>query len=164
MRYQGRDWLERSPDEAAQERGRIGRVFESGGWISNLDLDENITLATRYHEWRSPGEALAEAETLARALGQADLLRARPALISRNELRRSQWIRALLGSPALLLMERPAYDLPTAWHAPLLDQVERARARGAAVLWITSDLFATRDHLKPTLSLRLLNRKLQPAS
>ena len=162
--YQGVDWRERSPDDAARARGGIGRVFDAGGWISNLDVDENITLAARYHEQRPPAEVRAEAESLARAIGQPELIHTRPTLVSRNELRRSQWVRALLGQPPLLLMERPAHDLPAAWHGPLQEQLDRARARGAAVLWITSELASARARLKPTLSLRLLHTKLQPVS
>src|SRR5688572_20924135 len=40
--FLGDDWTARSPDEAAAERGRIGRLFEDEGWISDLDVDENI--------------------------------------------------------------------------------------------------------------------------
>lgn len=163
--FQGQDWRERSPDDAEIARATIGRVFERPGWISNLDLDENITLAGRYHGRKPDAELYAEAESLARALGQADLFRARPALIARNELRRSQWVRALLGEPALLLLERPARDVPSAWLRPLRQHVAHALARGAAVVWIAGD-----DEpdpaagLTPSLHFHVRNEKLQPAS
>src|ERR1035437_7497838 len=50
--FQGADWEELGPDAAAAARGNIGRVFENRGWISNLDVDENITLAARHHTTR----------------------------------------------------------------------------------------------------------------
>jgi phospholipid/cholesterol/gamma-HCH transport system ATP-binding protein len=136
VRYAGEDWQELHPDEAAAARGRTGRIFEKRGWISNLDVDENITLAQRHHTTRPLAEIEAEALTLAREFGFEDLPRVRPALLRSGELRRAAWIRALLGSPALLLLEHPLRDLPAAAGVPFVAAVQAACARGAAALWI----------------------------
>ena len=134
--FAGEDWLALRPDAAAAARGRIGRVFEKRGWISNLDVDENITLAQRHHTTRPLAEIEAEALALAKQFGFDDLPRVRPALLRSGELRRAAWIRALLGAPALLLLEHPLRDLPAAAGAPLVAAVRAACARGAAVLWV----------------------------
>ena len=107
MKFEDTDWEEMAADAAAAARGRIGRVFEVRGWISNLDVDENITLAQRHHTSRPLGEIEAEALALAQQFGLADLPRLRPAMLRAGELRRAAWIRALLGAPTLILLEHP---------------------------------------------------------
>ncbi len=136
--FEGREWASRSADEAAAARGRIGRVFERAGWLSNLDVDENITLAQRYHKRRSPEDTLEEARALARELGIGGIPVGRPAFVDRESLLRCQWVRALMGAPALLLLERPARDLTANEVAPLVEAVNRRRENdGVAVVWLT---------------------------
>jgi ABC-type ATPase involved in cell division len=137
--FQGESWNGQGADREATRRGLIGRVFERAGWLSNLDVDENITLARRYHERWEPAEALRQAQDLALRLGMSGVPAGRPALVPRGELLRAQWVRALLGEPVLLLLERPVRDLPPAWVAPLVTEVQRRRAAGVAVLWLTDD-------------------------
>ena len=160
--YDGVDWQQRSPGAASDCRGRIGRVFRRGGWISNLDLDENIMLAQRYHTGRTDEDMVAEMEKLAADLGMPVLPRLRPAQVNRLELRRAQWVRALLGRPELLLLDQPARELPAGWAAPLVRLVQERRAEGCTVLWITS----TRDDwdnpaLKPSLKFELKDMKMR---
>lgn len=135
-RFENENWAERGPDAAAAARGRIGRVFDTHGWISNLDVDENITLAQRHHTTRPLAEIESEALGLAQQLGFDDLPRVRPALLRSGELRRAAWIRALLGAPALILLEHPLRDMPTVHATALLAAVQTACQRGTAVLWI----------------------------
>src|SRR5437016_78669 len=37
--FRGEDWRGMSADRAAAQRGKIGRLFEDEGWISDLDVD-----------------------------------------------------------------------------------------------------------------------------
>src|SRR2546421_11855973 len=41
--FVGEDWQAMSPQRANEARGSIGRVFADYGWISDLQVDENIT-------------------------------------------------------------------------------------------------------------------------
>ena len=50
--FGGNDWTDLSPTAAAAARGRIGRFFPQSGWVSNLNVDENITLSVRHHSHR----------------------------------------------------------------------------------------------------------------
>lgn len=150
--FSGKPWSARSASDAASARGRIGRVFERSGWLSNLDIDENITLAQRYHMRRSPMEALDEARALARELGLDEIPAGRPAHADRIPLLKAQWVRALMGRPMLLLLERPVRDLSPANFTPLLQAISRLRDQdGVAVLWITDSHERLDDSaLRPT--------------
>ena len=136
VQFEGEDWLERHPDDAAAARGRIGRFFEKHSWISNLDVDENITLAERHHTTRPLAEIEAETLDLARPFGFTDLPRVRPAMLRNNDLRRAGWVRALIGAPALIMLEHSLHDSAADEVAALLAALKAARQRGAAVLWI----------------------------
>jgi phospholipid/cholesterol/gamma-HCH transport system ATP-binding protein len=133
--FLGERWSEMGPDRELALRARIGRVFDGHGWISNLNVLENLTLSQRHHTLRPVPESIAEAQELARSFGLGEAPAVRPALASRRDLRRAEWVRAFLGQPALILLERPTIGVAVE-HAPLLIRaVEIARARGAAVLW-----------------------------
>jgi phospholipid/cholesterol/gamma-HCH transport system ATP-binding protein len=114
-------------------------VFQDHGWISDLDLTENITLAQRHRGGRSARELEEEASRLARTFGLPGLPRGYPADARPGDLCRASCIRAFLGSPSLIILERPAAELFRELMAPLINAVRGARERRAAVLWTTDD-------------------------
>ncbi|MCX6353961.1 MAG: hypothetical protein NTZ78_03515 [Candidatus Aureabacteria bacterium] len=137
--FRGEAWTGIPPEQMLQQRARIGRVFDGHGWISNLNVDENVTLSQRHHTRRPGAEILAEAEALARAFGLSELPRTRPAMVSPQELRRAEWIRAFLGQPLLVLLERPMRGVPMGHLPRLISAVRQALSREAAVLWLTDN-------------------------
>lgn len=139
VRALGSDWETLSADEAAARRGRIGQVFGEAGFLSSLDLDENITLPLRHHARLPPAAARAAAREWARRFGLDDLPSVRPAWADRDTLRVAQWIRAFSVRPELLLLDRPADGMAGPLRARLVDAVETALARGAAALWLTAE-------------------------
>ena len=140
--FLGREWRSVSAAVGAALRGRIGRVFDAvgaggAGWVSHLDVDENVTLAQRHHTRRPSAEIEAEAAKLARMFGLPGLPRGRPAQTRVPDLQRASCVRAFLGTPDLVLLERPAQGVYPEVMAPLINAVRSARARGAAVVWLT---------------------------
>lgn len=164
VRFEGRDWAALPPGAAAAERGRIGRVFEARGWISNLDLDENITLAQRHHTARPEPDIRAEAAEWAVGFGLPDLPTLRPVLMKRPDLKRAQWARAFLGNPPLILLEQPTAEVYADAVSLLVKAVDRARGRGCAVLWMTADHLVPRPaaHLNATRLFELDIAELKP--
>jgi phospholipid/cholesterol/gamma-HCH transport system ATP-binding protein len=137
--FLGQDWLGLGADQAAAQRGKIGRLFEDEGWISDLDVDQNIMLAQRHHTARSENEIMDEALKWARVFGLPGLPRGRPASMRRWDLRKAACIRAFLGQPTFIILEQPAHGVYADLMAPLVNAVQSARHRGAAVLWTVSD-------------------------
>ena len=64
--FLGDDWTTRSAEQAAAGRGKIGRLFEDEGWISDLNVDENILLSQLHHTHRTEAEIMDEALQFAR--------------------------------------------------------------------------------------------------
>lgn len=155
MEIFGGAWSDWNPDQQARARGRIGRVFARQSWLNNLDVDENVTLAERHHTRRAESEIYDEAQRLAALAGLETLPHTRPSVTDREDLRRAEWVRAALGSPWLMLLERPGKDLAPGWRHHLKPLVRAARERGAAVLWLCEDEDEWLDEsLTPTLKLR----------
>ena len=102
-------------------------------------MDENITLASRHHTLRPVPEIEQEALALAQSFGLPEIPRKRPALLRRADLRRCEWVRALIGTPSLVVLEHPTRDVFAEAIPKLVAAVRAARARGAAVMWITGD-------------------------
>jgi phospholipid/cholesterol/gamma-HCH transport system ATP-binding protein len=154
--FLGRDWRTVSAGEGAALRGRIGRVFDAfgapgAGWVSHLDVDENVVLARRHHT-RRPSRAIeAEAAKLSRMFGLPGLPRGRPAQTRAPDLQRAACVRAFLGAPDLVLLERPEQGVYPDVMPPLINAVRSARGRGAAVVWLTDNAAAWGDRgIRPT--------------
>jgi phospholipid/cholesterol/gamma-HCH transport system ATP-binding protein len=139
VRFEGRTWEAASADELATARSRIRRIFEDREWVSNLDLDENITLAERHHTNRPVEEIVLEATEWGKCFKWQALPTQRPTWVSRHDRMIGQWVRALLGQPALLLLERPSHDVDAGLVDAFVQAVETKRKSGAAIVWLTSD-------------------------
>ncbi len=162
--FRGKPWPAMSPREASANRARIGRSFVEGGWQSNLDVDENITLAQRHHTRRPEVEIEREAAVLSRVFGLPGLPRGRPWRMRPQDLRRAGLVRAFLGEPVLLLLDQPAKELYPDIFPALLNAVNTARKRGAAVFWTTdSESVWTQRAIRPTLRYRMSGAHMIPA-
>lgn len=139
--FEGLDWHGRDPGGAARARSRIGRVFDGAGarWISNLDVDENLTLALRFHRGPLDAEAYARIEDFARSADCWPLPDGRHAAVAPPLLRRVEWVRAFAGEPSLLILERPFAGVHGTAMRGLPVLAARALARGAAILWMARD-------------------------
>jgi phospholipid/cholesterol/gamma-HCH transport system ATP-binding protein len=138
VRFLDRPWDARGHGQAAQDRGRIGRVWPKSAWVGNLDIDENILLPQFHHTRRSETELRKEGQALSRAFGLDGLPRTRPTWTPKDVCQKAQWVRALMGKPELLLLEYPDDTVDDVDRARLVESVDHARTRGAAVLWITA--------------------------
>jgi len=138
--FLGEDWQTMAANRVAAQRGKIGRVFEGESWLSNLHVDQNITLAQRHHTRRPVQEIEQEATRLCRVFGLPGLPRGRPSNVRWQDLQKAACVRAFLGVPTLILLENPTVGIYADVIAPLIDTVREARQRGAAVLWTTKEL------------------------
>jgi phospholipid/cholesterol/gamma-HCH transport system ATP-binding protein len=164
VRFLGRDWAAMPDDFAAALRGRIGRIFASGGWIEFLDVATNILLPQMHHTRDEPSALRDRATGLARAFGLPGLPLGRTADLSSGDLARASCVRAFLGEPALLLLESPVSREFGDLKAALLDALTAARGRGVAAIWLSRSELVLRDRSFPaTQRWRLTERGLAPS-
>lgn len=140
VRFLGECWSAMGATRQSQMRGRTRRVFEHYGWITNLDVIENVCLAEYHHTSRPLHEIVEEARGLARRFGLETIPETRPTRVNGRILRKLEWVRALLGRPDLVILERPLFGAPREDAPRLVDAVCEAARRGAAVLWLSDDI------------------------
>jgi len=137
--FMAQDWRVMPVSLKEEMRGKIGRVFERDGWVSNLNVRENIELSERHHTLRSDSAIRKEAEQLCSFTGLPTLLDQRPDFLNRSVLRRAEWVRAFLGKHSLLLLEHPESEVSSEFLPKLIELIAGAREQQSAVVWITSD-------------------------
>ncbi len=138
--FKGRDWRQLSPFDQARNRGDIGRLFDFHGWVYNLSVLENMTLACHTHPSGSVSNPESRIRDLARRFGFDGVPPGRPVDFRRRELRIFEWIRALAFRRDLVILERPELDLPLSALDICFEMAQEARAAGSALLWITHDV------------------------
>ena len=92
VRFCGEDWRGQDYRRHFRMRSRLGRVFEGQAWIENLNVDENVTLASRHHGMSAESIQQSVKYWVSR-LGLHGLTRKRPAFVEPSVLQLHQWIR-----------------------------------------------------------------------
>ena len=152
VRFIGRDWSDLSHDYAAALRGRIGRVFATGGWLPFLDVETNILLPQLHHTSRDLEGLRQEAQELAGEFGLPGLPLGRVDAFAAADLGRAGLVRAFLGEPLLVMLEDPARGQLASIMPAVLNRAAMTQDRGGAVVWLARNGFArsnpsfTADH------------------
>lgn len=136
--FDGKDWLAQDLDTQFRMRGQMGRVFDGQGWVANLTVRENLYLAKSHHG--------ADIQSIKQDLQfwmqwfqMGKLTRKRPSFVEASHLQVYQWIRAFLGKPSLLILERPMRKVASKVFQQFLEAVSEMRRRGTAVVWIAGN-------------------------
>ncbi len=154
--FLGEDWETMRPDESIARRGMTSRLFDEGGWVTNLSVAENVMLSQRHHTRRSDTEIREEASQLARRFGLPGLPTGRPARVREHDLQRAACIRAFLGKPSMVLLERPTRGIYPHVMPALVNAIRSVRSRGGAVIWITDSVEVWNDPaINPTLKFQM---------
>ncbi|MFC1497065.1 hypothetical protein ACFLS1_01145 [Verrucomicrobiota bacterium] len=145
IKFLGKEWGQMDPFRQSEMRGKAGRVFTGEGWVSNLTVYENVTLSAHHHTLRSEDEIREEVLSLAKCMGLDQVSELRPDVIRKNDLKRSQCVRAFLGKPVLILLEQPELGLRTEDISQLINLVEMAAKQGSGIIWITLNNYIWND-------------------
>ncbi|MBU6179281.1 MAG: hypothetical protein KGR69_06430 [Verrucomicrobia bacterium] len=144
IRFLGRTWEERGVAETERDLRLVGTVVNprchpARIWVGNLDVDENVMLAAQFDPGRTSARIAARADELARRFGLAEgLPQGRHSTTDPESLVLAQWVRAFLREPLrLLILENPLELAPRGSVAAFVDEINRARDAGTAVLWIS---------------------------
>src|SRR3954453_19945846 len=141
VRFAGRDWSDLPHDYAAALRGRIGRVFATGGWLPFLDVETNILLPQLHHTRRDLEGLRQEAQALAKEFGFPGLPLGRVDTFAAADLGRAGLVRAFLGEPLLVLLEDPTGGQLAPTLPAVLNRAAMTRDRGGAVVWLARNGF-----------------------
>ncbi len=130
------------------ERRRIGYVFQDGRLLPHLSVRDNLTYGMRLTPADRRFVTLDEVVAL---LGIGHLLDRRPAKLSGGEKQRVAVGRALLTSPAILLMDEPLASLDASRKAEVLPFIMRlSREYAIPILYVShsmDEILNLADHL-----------------
>jgi molybdate transport system ATP-binding protein len=120
------------------EKRRIGYVFQDGRLLPHLSVRSNLTYGMR----RTPVDRrFIKFDAVVDLLGIAHLLQRRPSRLSGGEKQRVAIGRALLTSPAMLLMDEPLASLDAARKAEVLPFIMRlGREFAIPILYVSHAL------------------------
>ena len=134
--FEGKNWGRMSARASESARGKIGRVFVENGWISNLDVEENVLLRLKHSWFVSKRKVQQQLKETCAHFGVREISHVRPSMMPVDQLQMAQWVRAFVGVPRLVLLEHPVNDasLP---RKKLIEAVGDVLKREGAVVWIT---------------------------
>ncbi len=128
------------PARAAEARGAIGLLSHAALTYGELTAVENVTFFGRLYGAPDPEP---QARELLVAFGLEDALDRPTKTFSRGMLQRLGLARALIGRPALVLLDEPFTGLDRASTVAVLDRIDALRDAGAMVLMISHDMATT---------------------
>ncbi|ACN15538.1 ABC-type transport system involved in resitance to organic solvents, ATP-binding protein [Desulforapulum autotrophicum HRM2] len=161
VRFQGSDWKKISPDAAAIKRGSIGRVFEGNPWLDDLEVHQNIMLSQLHHTRRPFDEIARQAAELSRVFGLPGLPFHLPSTFRGKDLARCACVRAFMGNPKLVVLERPTHGVYPEILPSLLNVLRVVRSQGAAVLWLTDNTAVWNNPgVRPTLKAQMYGARV----
>jgi len=124
-------------------RGKVGVLAHDSFVYGDLDAEENLTFYAKLYDVADP---VGRVRTLLDEVGLDESARRRPVkTYSRGMLQRVSLARALIGSPALLLLDEPFTGLDRTGARALAHALVKARDDGRLVLVATHDLEAIAD-------------------
>jgi putative ABC transport system ATP-binding protein len=140
VRVDGLEITRMSPRRRTElRRRRIGYVFQHVNLIASLTAREQLLLAARLGH-RLGADARARADELIDAVGLAHRADRRPHQLSGGERQRVGLARALMSSPAVLLLDEPTSALDRARAGEIAALIaQQTRLRGTATVLVTHD-------------------------
>ena len=124
----------------ARVRNRlVGFVFQTFNLMPRLTVEENVALPLQYRGGYGRRERLTRARALLERLGLGHRFRHRPDQLSGGERQRVAVARALIGEPAILLVDEPTGNLDSTAGAEVLRTFREVHAAGNTIVLVTHD-------------------------
>jgi putative ABC transport system ATP-binding protein len=127
--------------EAAHIRNeKVGFIFQSFNLIDELSVFENVALPLRYRQKKMTEKAVAE--RVMQCLQIVDMTHRaqhKPNQLSGGQQQRIAIARALIGNPALLLVDEPTGNLDSRNGDTVMDMLRELNRQGTTLCMVTHD-------------------------
>jgi putative ABC transport system ATP-binding protein len=140
-KIEGRDVSALSLDEAAEMRNsKIGFVFQSFNLIDELSVFDNVALPLRYNN-KIPGhqEIIERVSKCLELVGMSHRISHTPNQLSGGQQQRIAIARALVGNPAILLVDEPTGNLDSKSGDQVMDVLQMLNSTGTTICMVTHD-------------------------
>jgi polar amino acid transport system ATP-binding protein len=144
-RQDGERLLELREREVAQQRSRIGMVFQRFNLFPHLTALENVTCAPIHVRGVARGAAETRARTLLTQVGLGDRGDAYPSALSGGQQQRVAIARALAMEPKLMLFDEPTSALDPELVGEVLDAMKQLARAGMTMVVVTHEMGFARE-------------------
>ncbi len=118
---------------------KVGFVFQTFNLMPRLTVEENVALPLQYRGGCSRRERLRRARAVLERLGLTHRLGHLPDQLSGGERQRVAVARALVGEPAILLVDEPTGNLDSTSGAEVLATFRDVHRLGNTIVLVTHD-------------------------
>ena len=118
---------------------KVGFVFQTFNLMPRMTVEENVALPLQYRGGHSRRARLRRARTLLERFGLGDRIGHRPDELSGGERQRVAVARALIGDPAILMVDEPTGNLDSEAGAEILRAFREVHAAGNTIVMVTHD-------------------------
>jgi putative ABC transport system ATP-binding protein len=129
----------RRRDLARVRNQKVGFVFQTFNLMPRLTVEENVALPLQYRGGYSRRGRLGRARGVLERLRLAHRLGHRPDQLSGGERQRVAVARALVGEPAILLVDEPTGNLDSKSGAEVLETFREVHRLGNTIVLVTHD-------------------------
>lgn len=126
--------------ELAQQRQKIGMVFQSYELFPHLTVMDNIRLAPMKVQKRSKAEVTEEAKALLERVGLSDKANSYPRQLSGGQKQRIAIVRALCMHPEILLFDEVTAALDPEMVREVLDVILELAQQGRTMIIVTHEM------------------------
>ena len=138
---EGEDVSQLSLDQAAETRNsKIGFIFQSFNLIDELSVFDNVALPLRYHSTKPNAETIKS--RVNECLAQVSMTHRtshKPNQLSGGQQQRIAIARALVTSPAILLVDEPTGNLDSKSGDQVMDVLAKLNESGTTICMVTHD-------------------------
>ena len=134
-----------SPARLAQQRERVGMVFQSFNLFPHMTAVENLTCAPTLLGHQTAAAAHSQAADLLAMVGMSGYETAYPAQLSGGQQQRVAIARAMMMNPLVLLFDEPTSALDAERVSEVLDVMKKLARAGKTMVVVTHELGFARE-------------------
>ena len=132
--------FERKPHDLAEQRSRLGMVFQRFNLFGHMSAVENVATPLRLVKKASRTEANDQAMAILDKMGLSDHCHKRPAQLSGGQQQRVAIARAVALNPTALLFDEPTSALDPELVHEVLDTMATLAAEGVTMIVVTHEI------------------------
>jgi putative ABC transport system ATP-binding protein len=140
VEFDGRDLSAMGENELSDiRRTKMGFVFQQPTMLKNLNIHDNIILASMRDNRKNAAKISEKAEELMKKTGISELEKRDITQVSGGQLQRAGICRALMNSPKVIFGDEPTGSLNSKSAQEIMDIFSEINAEGTAIMLVTHD-------------------------
>lgn len=137
-----------SDEEMRDYRLHLGYLFETGGLLQTLSVEENLLMPLLYHEVCSENEAKEKVKYWLEKFKLSHMAKQKPFVLSGSQRKATCALRAMIHEPELLLFDEPLSGLNDEHMHLIFDWIEQMKSQNKLFALIVASSRSIEHFLK----------------